>query len=419
MWPHLELAVGILSYIVCSLGGLILVKYLNYQFCLRSWLLVALCSRGTWILSIFLHHFLQYQERTTFHLTWKQCRLYWGVSLFLSLVEIFNAASMNVLPGSLYALLKGSDLPWSMGLSYCILRKRYKMKKIFGVVIVTLGITSVFLLGGTNESRRGDSLDNVQEQEQEQSELMSPGTASFLCVFAAFLNALCSVLTERLLKATLLDEEQKAIRATARMALDNDGRHQEALPPPSKLMVTNLYSMTTSGFSFVTIAIFGCMRSEFHKLPSLRDNCPHEETLVVPVLAYRSSEDISQSTLIKNTTTSGVIVVLCFALIVVSRFGERLSKHWICLYDSAMTFSLVQAGRRLSGVLIMAVLFQETFRVGMWVGTLCCGIGFCLHAWKEEDEASVDPNGENTLQPLRHPTKGGRRGQYGSCREAT
>jgi hypothetical protein len=46
-----------------------------------------------------------------------------------------------------------------------------------------------------------------------------------------------------------------------------------------------------------------------------------------------------------------------------------------------MTFSIVQAARRLAGVYIIGILFGESFSVSMIVGSLCSGLGFVLHCW--------------------------------------
>ena len=41
---HLDLALGILAYFFSSLGGVAVVKVLNYRFCFTSWLILALLS---------------------------------------------------------------------------------------------------------------------------------------------------------------------------------------------------------------------------------------------------------------------------------------------------------------------------------------------------------------------------------------
>jgi hypothetical protein len=108
------LLVGILTYFVSSLGGIAIVKFLNYFLCFRSWLLFALLSRSTWLLSCPLHGGLQRWEDVSLRVTTRQLRLYFVIAFGLSMVELCNAFSMSILPGSWYALLKGSDVdsPW-------------------------------------------------------------------------------------------------------------------------------------------------------------------------------------------------------------------------------------------------------------------------------------------------------------------
>ena len=46
-----------------------------------------------------------------------------------------------------------------------------------------------------------------------------------------------------------------------------------------------------------------------------------------------------------------------------------------------MTFSIVQAARRLSGIFILALLFGEAFPQSMAIGSCLAAIGFAGHAW--------------------------------------
>ena len=64
------------------------------------------------------------------------------------------------------------------------------------------------------------------------------------------------------------------------------------------------------------------------------------------------------------------------SLLTISRFGERICKHYICFIDSAVTFSIVQAARRLSAIYILAILFHEDFPSSLVIGSILCTIGF-------------------------------------------
>ena len=67
------------------------------------------------------------------------------IAVGLSIVESLNV--MSVLSGTLYALIKGSDVVWSMLLSWCVLGKQYSRTQVPGVAVVLLGIAAVFGLG--------------------------------------------------------------------------------------------------------------------------------------------------------------------------------------------------------------------------------------------------------------------------------
>lgn len=88
-----------------------------------------------------------------------------------------------------------------------------------------------------------------------------------------------------------------------------------------------------------------------------------------------NTDDPSSSTMLL------IAIGLCLAFLAISRFLERLCKHFICVYDSAVTFSTVQAARRWLGIYIVGWIFREEFANGMVVGSLISGAGFVLHGY--------------------------------------
>lgn len=304
---------------------------------------------------------LQFKESIWLNTSYLQLRLYVFISIGLSCVEFLNSLSMTILPGSLYALLKGSDIGWSMVLSRFILRKRFAPLQVFGAGLVVMGVTLVFALQHTN---RVKSNETKSDHRLESSSVSIPFAAG-LCLFAAFLNALLAVLTEATLKATLKEEQERLLG-------DKD---------PSKLLLSNAYSMWTTMFSFVIL--LGSMAVTKEKGP----------------IIVGDSYCIEES----STTKSHLIAVtFCLILVGLSRFAERLSKHWICVADSAMTFSLVQAGRRMSGVFLLAWLFQEDFGVGMWIGSIVCVIGFAVHSSSSNKNRLYEQIPEQNLEEFSH-----------------
>jgi multidrug transporter EmrE-like cation transporter len=244
---------GILVYFASSLGGIAIVKFLNYRFCFTSWLLLALLSRATWLLSLVLHITLQCFDKfksslPILQVSCYQLRLYLLIAIGLSVVELFNALSMSMLPGSLYMLLKGSDVGWSMALSYYLLDKRYSRKEVFAAMLIMTGVAMVFLLNDapTDSSYSPDVDIDIENASYYPVTLSS---AAALCLCGAFLNALCAVGTEATLKRTLREEEHRLQEVEL---LEQPPSTQA---PPSKLLLSNAYSMWTSFFSFSLLLV--------------------------------------------------------------------------------------------------------------------------------------------------------------------
>lgn len=263
------------------------------------------------------------------------------LAIGLSVVELLNSLSMSLLPGSWYALLKSSNIGFSMMLSSLVLEKSYHWGQILGAGFVMSGVGVVFFLGSKSGIDSGDH------------GAISMTLASSIALAGAFLNAACNVIAEGALKKTLREEENRM--------LEND----DSRLPASKLLLSNSFSMWTSFFSFTILAIPAAF---------LRDaNLEDQPTLDLPSTA----EDFSY------TLDARLMLGLCFGFLTISRLGERLSKHWICVADSAVTFSLVSAARRQSGVFILAALFHESFPKSMIAGSIASGMGFALHFWFE------------------------------------
>jgi hypothetical protein len=221
---------GILVYFSSSLGGIAIVKFLNYRFCFTSWLLLALLSRAAWLLSLVLHMALRSFEKPKFSLlaSCYQLRLYLWIAVGLSVVELFNSLSMSMLPGSMYMLLKGSDVGWSMALSYYLFDKRYHRNQVFAAMLIMVGVAVVFLLdNGAHDSDPPPNSDDAS------SYPVTMTSAAALCLCGAFLNASCAVGTEATLKRTLREEEHRL------QVLIGQPSTQA---PPSELLLSNAYS---------------------------------------------------------------------------------------------------------------------------------------------------------------------------------
>lgn len=102
--------------------------------------MLVLLSRVTWVFSFPMHIGLQYCEGVALGVSCKQLLLYLLIVVGLSVVELLNAFSMSFLPGSGYVLLKGSDVGFSMVLSWLMLGRAYAWGQVLGATFVMGGI---------------------------------------------------------------------------------------------------------------------------------------------------------------------------------------------------------------------------------------------------------------------------------------
>lgn len=257
---------GITVYFFSSLGGVALVKFLNYDVCFTSWLWIALVSRSNWLLAAPLHWCLLRKEEGVVlaPVSRRQLGLYFVIAVGLSMVEAINSLTLSSLPGSLYALLKGSDVGFSMLLSGLLLRKTFCCRQVVAAVFIMTGVALVFWLGPPSTPRRGrDDEEDVGADHPEASS--SSGLidnivlASFLCVVGALINAACSVWTEGFLKILLTEEQERLL---GRMG----HHHEHPSRLPSKLLLSNAYSMWTSFFAFCILLVAAALGGQLFTL---------------------------------------------------------------------------------------------------------------------------------------------------------
>jgi len=350
------LFLGISSYYVSSIGGIAIVKYLNYEYCFTSWFVIALVSTSSWMISFPLNFILEKYEGIQVKVSWTELKIYLFLSIGLAIVALMNSFAMSTLPGLWYALVKSSNIGFSIILSVSVLNKRYHWGQMIGAAFVMGGIGWTFcvllLLGSST------TVDDENASSSSSSAEMSPYKswpfASLIALGGAFLNAFCNVITEATLKQTYAEEADQVIeRIDATTATTS----------PSKLLLSNSFLAWTSLFSFLILTVPTILFGE------ARTADEEDTDLGCGVVVPRSDKHV------------GYIVSLSLLLLAVSRLGERLSKHWICAVDSAVTFSLVAALRRISGVFILAALFHESFPNGVVMGSCASAMGFLLYFW--------------------------------------
>jgi len=348
----LDTIVAIATYAISSLGGVATVKMLNYQFCFSEFLPLALLSRSTWILALPLQLLLERQHGVRLGFSLKQAVMYALIALGLSAVEICNALSMAVLPGSLYALIKGADVGLSMSLSRLILSKKYHGIQIVAAFLIMGGIVLTFSIGAPQPTHAHAQ---ATESASKSAFGISQQGAALLCFLGALLNALLTVITEGVLKESLRAEQVNKVEPTSDAA-------------GLKLLFANHYALWTTTFSFLFLALPALVSGEFGVL-SLESTCEETET---------------------HDTVSKSLLALCLLMVASTRFAERLSKHYICVRESAAVFSIVQAARRICGMFLIALLFQEELPPSLLGGAVCSGGGFFLH-WFGSQQTFVLP----------------------------
>ena len=314
LMTRLDLALSILIYAASSVGGVVIVKHLNYTFCFSSAFVLAMVSRSTWVLALLLHAYLQMRYRIRLGISGKQLALYVGIAFGLSAVEGCNALSMAVLPGSWYALIKGSDVVFSMVLSAIFLQKRYPVEQVVAAGFIFGGISLVFVLGAPRPAAAHAHATAIASRNAAN---ITQGVAAGACVAGALLNALMTVVTEGVLKETLrLENERLLSEGGAGMASEGNG-------PAHKLLLSNAYAMWTTMLSFGVLVGASAVAGDLGHWPAPDASCANPSAT-------------------PSATTTAVAMGLCLALVGLTRFAERLSKHYICVRDSAMTFSVIQ-----------------------------------------------------------------------------
>lgn len=319
----------------------------------------------------------------------KQFWLYLIISAGLASVDLLNAFSMTRLPGSFYALLKGSDIGFSMILSRIVLRRTYRWGQILGATLVMTGIALVFWLGSPSGHHRhqladddnDESIHEIQTTDDNRATnsnnkelLSSVAVVSSMCLLGAVVNAGCMVVTEMTLTQSLREENRIL---SFRNEIDID-------PERIKFLLSNAYQMWTSLFAFMML------------LPALGLSYQFHHGVPAALTDYRTCHEVNDQHELDKPAAPPmrlVLMISCLLLLLgVSRFVERLSKHWITVTESAVTFSLVQAVRRLLGALLLAAIFSEDFPVGMTAGTICSGCGFVVHYWSSNNRSTHSPS---------------------------
>jgi len=269
-------------------------------------------------------------------------------------------------------LLKGSDVGWSMILSYFMLKKScYSVTEMVAAALIMLGIGAVLVLDMIDSS--------IHSQSSEVSNTgISVSTAAILCLGGALLNSLCSVVTEAVLKQILQEEQDRLCLQT-----------QHSSAPPSKLLLSNAYSMYTSFFSFVLLLPLALFSRKDQNKENQYLSIDSNSTTICPDMM--NEDDADPSVMVR------LAIGLCLTLLAISRFLERLCKHFICVYDSAVTFSMVQAARRWLGIFIVGFIFHEDFANGMIFGSLISGVGFALHG---HDASRITGNKQHDYKKL-------------------
>ena len=349
------------AYFACSWGGIISVKLLNYQLLIAWPLVLAVASRSTWTLSLALHLALRDAPAAkpaqcgTSSCRWQKVLAYAMMGVGLAVSEVCNIVSMTVLPGSLYALLKGSDLSFNLLLSKLVLRKSFGAPQYAATVLVSAGVALNFFWQTGPAEQHAQAVANAERQAG-----VAYGTAVWMAVLAAFLNTLVTVCSERFLKPYLTPAQCSSKAVSGLSPPHTPSEAQSRCSAPEGLLLANQFGMYTS------FACFVCLLATF-MLDGARFSAPVHSAATSPALL-----------------SSGAVLLAfaaCISLLVLARFGERLVKYWMISIHSSFFFNTTQALRRTSGVFVLGLLFDEVLTWQMLSGAVLCAAGFSLSLW--------------------------------------
>eukprot|EP00747_Dinoflagellata_sp_TGD_P180302 gnl/TRDRNA2_/TRDRNA2_32535_c0_seq1.p1 gnl/TRDRNA2_/TRDRNA2_32535_c0~~gnl/TRDRNA2_/TRDRNA2_32535_c0_seq1.p1 ORF type:complete len:413 (+),score=52.82 gnl/TRDRNA2_/TRDRNA2_32535_c0_seq1:118-1356(+) len=352
-----DVVIAVLAYVTSSLGAVGVVKCLNYHFCFSEPWFLAMACRSTFLLSLPLHLFLTWRNnviRPGF--STKRVFIYVTVGLALSAVEACNMLSMIMLPGSWYAMIKGSDVGFSLVLSRVLLKKNFPPLQNAAAVLLFLGVTVGAVFGVPVSS---EHMDATREASKETH--LSQEAAAWLSLFGTFLSALVTVLTDGFLKKRL-KEEERSLLASTNIASVTNSANDRGSEASMQLLMSNAYSMNTTFVSFIVLGLpFG-----------LSDEASRLQLASVPSCQKNAGAPTSWS-------SSQVTFLTLIALVGLTRFAERILKYYMTLRESAFFFSVVQSFRRLIGVFVLAFCLGESLSTATCVGAGICMIGFILY----------------------------------------
>jgi hypothetical protein len=227
-------------------------------------------------------------------------------------------------------------------------------------------------------------------------------------------NALVTVVTEATLKQRLRTEQEELLAASSAAAANGSNHHDQNASYSSnkkQLALSNEYAAWTSFFSFIMLMVFAGIIGDLGQV----------KTVWHPDDTWEKEDDQNNSTTIRynhdlnsihgNRQRLIIGTIGLAALVTLSRFAERLSKHFICVCESALTFSVVQAARRMSGVYVLAALFDEAFPTSMMWGSLFVAIGLVGHTWASSWQTPTttvrdngdDHHGSTRSRRMNHP----------------
>lgn len=295
----------------------------------------------------------------------KQALIYAVIALGLSAVEVCNVFSMIVLPASWYALMKGSDVAFSLILSRMLLHKRFPWEQNVAAACLFLGVAVAVAFGVPITSSHEEAAQAASKRTH-----ISRNTAAWLSLLAAFLGSLMTVVADGFLKKRLQDEESKNVASG----------HGDVTPISSELLLSNFYSMSTTAFSFLVLV-----------LPFLISD---ESRLLSSGVLSTSSNECAAGT---HRQSSDVGFWSLVVLIGLTRFLEKNCKYYMTLRESAFFFSVVQSARRLIGVFVLAGFLGEHLSEGTYLGAALSILGFALYlkgsVSKNKQKSSVAATG--------------------------
>lgn len=379
-----------LIFIAAQTTGVIAIKCLNYVFCFSLFWVVAMSNAAAWVFALVFHLWLMFRYRVHLIVPIRKAGIFFAVGAIQCVIEVCNGLSVTVLPGSAYTVIKSSELPSAILLSWLILKKTPSVNSIVAAALIVGGIALIFSLGPP-EVAPAHSRSAAAALDSTHVSLMLAAAVGCL---ASFCGALNSIFIETVLKwelkATDLGEPHFGLART-------DGQSKDSLH--SSVAANNALLLYSRLSCFIILIAPAMMTGQLQRLPDAGSHCNEVDSLekgldidmsrwsqwIATRLAQvfqdggKHMEGFGRGSGPAITAPAITIIVLLLTFVAFRAFCGSLAQTVICARWSAVSFQFIQAANRLTTIVMVAWVYGELLPLSFLLGAFCCAAGFGVH----------------------------------------